>query len=175
MFSNVNPSFFIGHGTYGTDVDYHSDASQSEETYLLSDSPVDASAPWVRLSECGFGGNLRWMGLLACDMLRDENFFSMYDVGVLPIPSNLHLLCSSSTISFTTSNIGRLWASKMCNQEPVSTAWFNAAQEAYLGSTVIDPVIFRVVGYDNCFSDTLQNYAAGTSGTLDWRDRQVAP
>jgi hypothetical protein len=36
-------------------------------------------------------------------------------------------------------------------------------------------MIFRVVGYDNCFSDTLQNYAASTSDTLTYTDSQVAP
>jgi hypothetical protein len=184
-FGNVNLGFFIGHGGYGTDVDYNPDASESEETYLLSDSPVDASAPWVRFSECGFGGNLRWMGLLSCNMLCDENYNSMLDAGVLPIPSNLHLLCGSTTICFTTDDIGESWASRMFDRgfvfgsytpaETVENAWFDGAHESYTRAGVASTVTFRVAGSDNCFTDTLQSYAGATSGNLTYDDDQVAP
>jgi hypothetical protein len=181
-FGDVNLGLFIGHGTYGTSVDYNTDASESLETYFPSDNPADAGAPWIRLSECGFGGNLRWVALLTCFTLRDDNYNSMLDAGVLPIPSNLHLLCGSSTICYTTENIGQLWASKMfprgflwlTGAETVENSWYDAGGDAYRGATnITSTVYFRVAGSDNCFGDTLQSYASGTSGNVIFHEQPV--
>jgi hypothetical protein len=181
-FGTVNLGLFITHGSYGTSPDFHADVSQTLQTYSTSDNSADASAPWIRMSEYGFGGSLRRMGLLTCNNLRDENFFSMLDAGVLPITTNLHLLCGTMTTAYVTDDFGQLWAAKMFRKflifppDPVKNAWFNAARKAYEGATNIShTVIFRVVGWDNCFNDTLQSYAGGTSGTLDWQDGQVWP
>ena len=53
IFGNVNIGLFIDHGSYGTSPDYNSYANWAYETYLPSDNPVDASAPWLSLSEFG--------------------------------------------------------------------------------------------------------------------------
>ncbi len=183
-FATVNLGFFMTHGTYGTSPDYHADASQTLQTYTTSDNSADASAPWIRMSEYGFGGSLRWMGLLTCNNLRDENFFSMFDAGALPITTNLHLLCGTTTVSYVGDKSGQNWAVRMFRRgflwqtppETVKDAWFNGARETYEPATNIqNTVIFRVVGWDNCFNDTLQSYAGGTSDTLDWQDGQVWP
>lgn len=131
IFGNVNIGLFIDHGSYGTSQDVHSDANFSLQTYLMSDNPSDASAPWLRLSEFGMGGNLRWMAILACNTLRDQNYNSMLSQGALPIKNNLHLLCAASTFS-ACGDVGGLWANNMTKSsflgfggpETVQQAWY---------------------------------------------------
>lgn len=181
MFGNVNLGLFMDHGSYGTSPDYHSDASESLETYFASDNSADASAPWIRMSEFGFGGSLRWVAVLACNCLIDQNYDSMSDAGVLPIPSNLHLLCGTTTISYMTDMIGGIWAQKMVggvfkSPETIENAWFDAGHDAYQYATnITNTVKFRVAGSDNCFSDTLKNYAGSTSGNITSDEQQVYP
>jgi len=166
MFGNVNLGLFIDHGAYGTSADFHSDASQTKEIYFPSDNPADGGSPWLRLSEFGLGGSLRWMAILACNSLRDQNYNGMNNAGVLPIKGNLHLLCGASTVCGVSENIGELWAKKMLGgffigaPETVAQAWYDAGHDAYAGTTVFSsPVIFHVAGSDNCFTDTLQSYS----------------
>ncbi|MEI9960302.1 MAG: DUF6345 domain-containing protein [Limisphaerales bacterium] len=180
IFGDVNIGFFIGHGSYGTSADNHSDASGSRQTYFPSDNSADAGAPWLRLSELGLGGNLRWMAILACNTLRDQNYTSMKNAGVLPIPSNLHLLCGATTICGMNEVVGELWSTKMLGKffTPATTieqAWYGAGQEAYKNATVFSsPVIFRVAGSGNCFSDTLQSYSE-PDGDITETQSQVWP
>ena len=126
------------------------------------------------MSEFGFGGNLRWMAVLACNSLQDQSCNSMANAGVLPIPNNLHLLCGTTTVSYMSDNIGELWATKMLGgfftrAETVERAWYDGGRQAYQDATNIPSgsiVVFRMAGSDNCFSDTLQSYAGGTSGNI---------
>ncbi len=183
IFGNVNVGFFIDHGSYGTSADVNPDANGSLMTYMASDNPSDASAPWLRLSEFGLGGNLRFMGILACNPLCDPNFNSMLNAGSLPIKSNLHLLCSASTFT-ACGDVGGLWAYNMTGgffrpAQTVVQAWFNAGRTQYaaLNSTnwTYGTITFRVAGQDNCFSDTLKNYQSSTSGNIINQDQQVYP
>src|SRR5665213_297126 len=112
IFGNVNVGLFIDHGDYGTSLDYNADANESYQTYFTSDNPSDASASWLRLSEFVLGGNLRFMAILACNTLRDDNYNSMLNQGALPIGNNLHLLCSASTF-VGCGDVGGLWAYNM--------------------------------------------------------------
>lgn len=181
LFGTVNLGLFMDHGGYGTSLDWHSWASQTYQTYFASDNSADAASPWIAMSEFGFGGNLRWMAVLACNSLRDDNYNSMAGAGVLPIKSNLHLLCGTTTVSYMSDNIGELWATKMLGSfshspETVENAWYDAGHDAYHYATNIsNTVIFRVAGSDNCFSDTLKSYAGGTSGNITSTTRQVWP
>lgn len=183
MFGRVNLGLFMDHGSYGTSLDYHSWASQTYQTYFASDNSADAASPWIAMSEFGFGGNLRWMAVLACNSLQDQSYNSMANAGVLPIPSNLHLLCGTTTVSYMSDNIGELWATKMLGSffhapETIENAWYDAGHDAYLYATNIpsgSTVTFRVAGSDNCFNDTLKSYAGGTSGNITSTTRQVYP
>lgn len=158
-----------------------SDANQSFQTYFPSDNSADASAPWIRMSELGFGGSLRWMGFLACNNLRDQNYTSMLNQGSLPIGNNLHLLCGTASISYMSENFGELWAKFMLGgllvtQRTIPNAWFDAGTKAYEAATnITGNVTFRVVGHNNCFNDKLSNYAGSTSGTISYVDQQVYP
>ena len=173
---------FIDHGSYGTTIDYN--FNQAKDTYLPGDNPSDTGAPWLGLSEFGLGGNLRWMAILACNILRGQNYSSMANAGVLPFKNNTHLLCGASTVAAVGEDIGRLWAENMTQSillggpETVQQAWYNAGRTQYqLAGTNMtgSAVVFRVAGSDNCFSDTLKNYAGSTSGSLTFQDNQVWP
>ena len=187
IFGNVTVGFFIGHGFFGTQPDYNSFANQSLETYITSDNPNDGRTPWLRLSEFGFGGSLRYMGLLACWMLTDPNFGSMNNAGVLPIPSSLHLLCGCSSLAVLTEDLGELWANNMCGkpgflgvgvQKPdaVAQAWTRAGSQSYshLGPEFSGmQIYFRVAGWSSAMNDTLANANDPTSGNITYFDTLV--
>jgi len=181
IFGQANIGLFLDHGSYGTSLDFNPDANQSYDIYFASDNPLDASAPWLRLSEFGLGGNLRWMAILACNDLIDQNYQSMLSQGALPITSNLHLLCGSTTICYMSDDIGALWAKKMTGgifipQQSIPQAWFGAGHDAYQYATnITGTVSFRVAGSDNCFSDTLTSYPGSTSGNITFQDSQIYP
>jgi T5SS/PEP-CTERM-associated repeat protein len=186
MFGTVNLGLFLGHGLNGTSVDYNPDAGGTYMTYLTSDNAADDNmpytSPWVRLSECGFGGNLRWMGLAACRMLTDgpndpecqydgDNFLSMWDAGVLPIPDSLHLLCGMETDFVGNDFFGGLWAAYMVGAsdrapETIRKAWCDAEWTVCVMSGIDDTILCLVVGSDNCLDDTLADIDKGPSGTL---------
>ncbi len=160
---------------------FNTDAKDSLQTYMAGDNPSDAGAPWLRLSEFGFGGNLRFMAILACNPLRDQNANSMKSQGSLPIKSNLHLLCSASTFS-ACGDVGGLWAYNMTGgifrpAQTIVQAWFNAGQTQYtvLTNWTYGTIIFRVAGQDNCFGDKLKSYQSSTSGNISHQDQQVYP
>lgn len=182
IFGQVNLGLFIDHGSYGTSIDYN--FNQAKDTYLPGDNPSDTGAPWLGLSEFGLGGNLRWMAILACNALRDQNYTSMKNQGVFPLKNNTHLLCGASTIAAVGEQIGGLWAEKMTKNiflggpETVRQSWYDAGHDQYqLAGTNMTggAVIFRVAGWDNCLDDKLNNYAGSTSGTLTEDHFQVWP
>jgi hypothetical protein len=159
-------------------------------TYVVSDNPVDGGAPWLRLSEFGFGGSLRYMAILACNMLTDanNNYSSMNSAGVLPIPSNLHLLCGCSSLAILTDDIGEIWADNMCGKpggllgfgrrapQKVQDSWINGGNTSYqgLGSQFfLMPVYFRVAGWSSAMNDTINNATNSTSGNITFVDKQV--
>jgi len=184
IFGRVNVGLFIDHGSYGTSLDYNSDANESLQTYFTSDNPSDASAPWLRLSEFGLGGNLRFMAILACNILRDDNYNSMMEQGALPIGNNLHLLCSASTF-VGCGDVGGLWAYNMTKgffqggAETVQQAWYDAGHTQYANlnptNWTYGTIIFRVAGQDNCLNDKLKDYQSTTSGNITHQDQQVYP
>jgi len=130
------------------------------------------------------------MAILACNMLTDanNNYDSMNSAGVLPIPSNLHLLCGCSSLAILTEEIGEFWADNMCGKpgglfgigsqapEKVADAWFGAGSQSYthLGSQFPNfPVYYRVSGWSSAMSDTIKNATNSTSGSITKRDVQV--
>ena len=181
IFGQVNLGLFIDHGSYGTSIDYN--FNQAKDTYLPGDNSSDTGAPWLGLSEFGLGGNLRWMAILACNVLRGQNYSSMANAGVLPFKNNTHLLCGASTVAAVGEDIGQLWAENMTGSlftapQTVSQAWNNAGRTQYSYATNLvggSAIVFRVAGSDNCFSDTLKNYAGSTSGNITFVDTQVWP
>jgi hypothetical protein len=182
IFNTVNIGITMTHGSYGT-------------TTTASD-PVLNTYWWfgannfVKLADCSFGSagtnGLRWMALLGCNLLRDENYQSMYNHLKLQINNNLHLLLGARTFSGATDDIGKLWATKMTRSvflggpKSVWQSWYEAGREAYAGATNIDngPWAFRAAGWPNCFGDTLKEYEDPNSGNpanITYQDQQVWP
>jgi hypothetical protein len=182
IFTEATLGLFIAHGTYETDPDYASGASGSKLTVWPSANANDASSPWLRMCQFGFGGNLKWMAILACNSLCDPNFQDMVNHGAIPLKET-HLVCGAATYSAVGENIGSYWAENMIKKnQTIVEAWFNAGRQEYTGQTnmTANPTIFRVAGYPECFSDKVKINTAPSSpspapGNLDKRDGQVWP
>ena len=104
------------------------------------------------MCQIGFGGNLKWMAILACNSLCDPNYGSMASVGAIPLKET-HLVCGTASIAAVGENIGSNWALNMIKKkQKVADAWFAAGKKEYAGATNLNAVTFRV-----CIDDTIQN------------------
>jgi hypothetical protein len=181
LFTTATLGLFLDHGDYGTDPDYNPGSSGSKQTYFRSDNDGGDNG-WLRMCQIGFGGNLKWMGILACDSLN--TFSSMSSKGAIPLKTT-HLVCGCATIAGLGEDIGAYWAKNMIggafkSPETIANAWFDAGHKQYLGATNLPTVIFRVAGYPECMNDTVNNNTAPTSpssapGNLTKIDQQVFP
>jgi len=183
LFTTANIGLFLDHGDYGTDPDYSPGSSGSKQTYFRCSSDSGDNG-WLRMCQIGFGGNLKWMGILACNSLN--TYSSMVNAGAIPLKTT-HMVCGASTIVAVGEDLGALWAKKMfggvfSSPETVVNAWFDAGRTQYSyganlsGSTYI----FRVAGYPECMNDTLKNNTAPYSpssapGNLTQISQQVYP
>ncbi len=181
LFANVNIGYFSDHGEFGTTIDWHNWAGQSLQTYFPSDNPSDSSAPWIGFSEFGFsGGSLRWIAFDTCFSVHHDQYSSMLNKGVLPIGADNHLFCGATTVTYDVRNLGELWAKKMIggfftSPETVSQAWFDAGIDAYRKYSGLSNMVFRVVGWEDCFDDKLKDFVSSPSGSLTYRQRIVYP
>jgi hypothetical protein len=171
---------FISHGAYGTDQDFAPGGSGAKVTYMGSGNPGDSGDPWLRMCQFGFGGNLKWMAILACNSLCDPNYGTMVLHGSIPLKET-HLVCGTASIAAVGESIGSYWAENMIKKkQTIRDAWFNAGRSEYTGATTLNTVKFRVAGYPECLDDTIANNTAPTNpspapGGLDKRDQQVFP
>jgi hypothetical protein len=74
----------------------------------------------------------------------------------------------------------RIRATQTCkpveNNYSCGMAWYDAGHEQYsIATNMTGTVVFRVVGWDNCMDDKLNNYAGSTSGSLAEDHLQVWP
>ena len=198
IFSSVNIGLFMTHGNYGTSssIEYHSDANGSVQSYFASDNPADANAQnnqgWLRLSEFGLNGDMRWMCISACYSLYNAQ--NAINHGCYPQTPNCHLICGATTVTHAAPEITKNWARNMTGRkgipivgwgaiapQKIVDAWFNAGKDYYrpfIGKNVpgIPSVVtFRVTGWDNCWGDTLKSYPASGSGSVTIQDSQVYP
>jgi hypothetical protein len=179
VFTQATIGLFIDHGAYGTDPDYSYWSSGSKQIYFRSD--VDGGDNgWLRMCQFGFGGNLNWMGILACYSLCDPNFGSMVGHGAIPL-NTTHLICGCETDSAVDVKIGAFWTKNMLKQkQSITQAWFNAGSTQYAGEDIDYAIIFRVAGYPECINDSVANNTAPSSpssspGNLIHTDKQVFP
>ena len=159
VFTQAALGIFLGHGSFGTDPDYSPGSSGSYQTYFRSDADGGDNG-WLRMCQFGFGGNLKWMGILACNSL--SNYLSMSSVGAIPLDTT-HLVCGASTIAALGEDIGAFWAKKMLgrNGESIANAWFDAARTEYSNAIgMTGPYVFCVAGYPECMGDTIKNNTA---------------
>ena len=185
IFTQATIGLFMTHGSYGIDPDYKPGSSGSKQTYWASSNPGDSGDNvWLRMCQFGFGGNLKWMAILACNSLCDPNYSSMVNAGAIPLKTT-HLLCGTATIAAMEENLCKYWAANMIgSKQEIKDAWFNAGSKAYheadQNALANDTIIFRVTGYSECIDDTVANNTEPTNpssapGDLIKRDQQVYP
>lgn len=179
IFRQVEIGLFMSHGTYSFDLDWTVPNGPVIQSYFPLGG-TNSPSHWIRLSEFNFTGNLRWMGLFACNGLQDEVYQDNWQAGSLPISDTLHLLCAGSTIIYAQPELGGLWAKKMLKGNTVPDAWMNSGIDAYRNTfpgAITNNVRFRVAGWDSCFGDRLQSYTDPDPGIdlISYREDLVWP
>jgi hypothetical protein len=164
------------HAAYGTSVDYH--ANEAEQVYFPIDGRPNNSSSWVSMSQMNFGGagtnGLKWMALLACNSLRQDNWNSLQTAGHTPFNNNLHLLLGADSVCDNGNLI--LWAKFMLGLDlntarPIMQAWYDSG-----AACVHPPVTFAIVGRDDCEGDMLIGTNSTTpSGNIFYDSKVVKP
>ncbi|MBI3849189.1 MAG: hypothetical protein HY298_02700 [Verrucomicrobia bacterium] len=149
------------HGSFGTsqDFDQASGANGAMQIYFAIDGRPNASPSWVRMSEMDFGSagtnGLKWMALMACNSLREDNWNSIQNIGGwTPFNSNLHLLLGTDSVADAGGTV--FWAKFMLGldnnpKETIMAAWYDSGKsQAQPG-----PLKFAVAGYVDVKQDML--------------------
>jgi len=170
----VNIGLFITHGSYGT---------TTEDDYVKYTYLWFPNGSYLKLSAFDFGSpgtnGLAWMTVHACGDLREANFNSMYESDELPINDNLHLLLGSSGLTYMSGRVGLGLAFNMAGvngklQQTIPNAWFNAGSTAYQNAGITTAVNSTVVGWPNCFFDSLgTSYSPDSDDSLQYTDQNV--
>lgn len=111
----------------------------------------------------GAGGTLRWMTMLTCNTLRDQNVQTYTSRGWLStiINDNLHLLLGANTIMSGSENTTAFYAANLKKKQTIPTAWYGALRQSLKGSTLTGgPRVAKVMGHQPCFNDKI----------VDWQD-----
>ena len=184
IFTEATIGIYMGHGSYGTDLDYSPGGIGSYQTYMPSGNFNETGDnAWLRMCQFGFGGSLKWMVLDTCFSLTDNNgnFNSMKNHGGIPLKTT-HLICNATTSIDLDPTLEQRWATHILkDNQTIADAWFNAGYEVYhANGTNPDTIVFRVAGYPECLSDQVTNNVAPYSpssapGNLSKRDYQVSP
>jgi hypothetical protein len=182
LFTTAEIGLFLDHGNYGTDPDYSPGSSGSKQTYFRCSSDSGDNG-WLRMCQIGFGGDLKWMGILACNSLN--TFSSMSSAGAIPLKTT-HMVCGTTTISAVGEDFGALWAKKMFGgfftpAEEIKNAWYDAGHDQYHYATnLTGTIVFRVACYPECLHDKIKDNTAPSNpssapGNLIDDDQQVYP
>jgi hypothetical protein len=199
--NEANLAFLCGHGVYGKDPDFTISFDGPLQTYYPVYRTGNNFYDWFRISNGDFGGSfldvnnvvhpgrMRWMCILTCNNLHSDEeqdtYGDMYNKEVLPITDDLHLLLGCKTTSYMVSAFGAALGHALTGtfvsptpQLSVAEAWFYAGRETQARGNPSQPVVFRVAGWPNNFSDFLDNYQtpnAGNPADITFEDRQVWP
>jgi hypothetical protein len=185
IFNNVNFGVLLGHGSYSTTAE---DDNIKYSYFWLWNSHNDAipnTAVPMRFADFDFGGSdptngLRWMTIIACNLLNQSDFNSMRSHSRLPINGNLHLL-NGVAGAFPGFNpaIGTYYATNLLNNNTtIQQAWANAGITAYSGFNLgnVGQIIFVTEGWPDCLNDKLLLYSSPDSGdTIQYQPTVVYP
>jgi Bacterial Ig domain/FlgD Ig-like domain len=184
IFNSANVGLLCCHCSYGTSAE----SDGAIRSYLRFFNAGTTTPTFCKLDACSFGGattnGLKWMAILACGVLQNSGYNSLYSLGRLPINEDLHLLLTTSTVATAAPTIGSLWANNMLGDgttnvppETVEQSWFDAGTVGYVPETNHITIVFRVAGWPDAFSEHLSDVAAspGTGNVLDItkQDQQV--
>ena len=150
IFDTVNMGLLLTHGSYATTPE----DDNVKYTYVWL-----GPGQYVRLSDMEFGDSttLKWMTIHACNILHPANVTSMANNSKLPIGDNLHLLLGVATTGWAVPALGLDYSSNLVANVTVPQSWYNGAISAFAANHigVTNTVTFRVMGQQNCFSDTI--------------------
>jgi hypothetical protein len=170
FFNQANVGLLVVHGSYGSTAE----SDGVKRSYLRFFDWKSRSPSFCKLDDCSFGGSgtngLKWMGILACNVLNNSPYNSLYIYGRLPINDDLHLLLSASTVATFAPKIGAMWATNMLGGATVAQSWFNAGSTAYLEETNHPlTMVFRVAYWPDAINDhiTDTDTSPGTGNPLD--------
>lgn len=157
------------------------------------------SAQYLRMSDMSLGGpsptnGLKWMAIMACTSLYQQNWNSMKSQQVMPYNGNMHMILGAGTDLAAEPLIGQYWADNMLGTPnapsgptppmKIRDAWYAAGNNAYLWGVnhgfsqyYINPTTFAVAADGNCSEDSLQtNSVPSGSGVWSYyNSRQVYP
>jgi hypothetical protein len=167
VFNSVNIGLLIGHGVQGDRPDLNSGALI--ETYYPIYAVGESQYDWVRAHEFQFGGDLRWVGILACNMAGTTAVPNWTSHGSWPFQTDkLHLMLAASTSVYMYSSFGTNWAWAMTgklkgvpSKQSVRLSWLLAGYKTQ-GVAAADyqgqggnpvQVDFRVIGSSNCTNE----------------------
>jgi hypothetical protein len=158
IFNSVDIGLLMGHGTYGST--YEDDYVKYSYFYFGSEAHYPS---YLRLSDFDFGSGaqdgLKWMTILACNMLNPTAINSMTANYRMPINDNLHQLLGCTTVAYADSKIGYQYGRRMTGGiygvEAVKDSWFLAGQWAYALDSLSHSVTFGTIGWPNCMSETV--------------------
>jgi hypothetical protein len=102
------------------------------------------------------------------------------NAGALPLKTT-NLLCGAASLNAATEHLGDKWAKNMIDKkDTIVDAWFNAGLsefgKSYNQQPFSNSVVFRVVGYTECFDDRVTLYATNYTvapGNITKRDKTV--
>jgi hypothetical protein len=183
IFRTCNFGLLSTHGCYGT----YPEIDGIKYTYLSLFDEVNGGS-YLRLSDMAFGSpgtaGMRWMTLLCCNMLWGPNITSMANNSKLPDNGNLHLLLGFNSFGYGSGKLGLLYASNLVSFATVRNSFVNACVQAYKMEyqntnnvpIMTQPVTARVMGDNNCFTDTLYLYSDPDDNSgVNFQDTPVFP
>jgi hypothetical protein len=173
LINTVNLGLVIAHASYGETAENGADAIKHTYTWLTDGSYVHLND--MRL---GAGGTLRWMTMLTCNTLRDQNIQSYSSAGGLGtiINDNLHLLLSANTVMSGTENTTAFYAANLKKKMTFPTAWYKALRDS-IAKASTQPSgtrVAKVMGHQPCFNDQLMSWQDPDPGIYS-QTNQVYP
>jgi hypothetical protein len=168
IFNSVDIGLLMGHGSYGKT----SEDDNVKYSYFFLGSEAHYPS-YLRLSDFDFGSDapdgLKWMSILACNMLNSTAVNSMSANSRLPINDNLHLLLGCTTVAYAEPKIGYQYGSRLTGGvfgiESVKSAWFDSGAWAYALYNVTNSVTFGAIGWPACMGENV--YSPNSPDTDD--------
>lgn len=173
--NSVNFGLVVAHASYA-------DTYENVQEGILHTYTWLSDGTFVRLGDMRLGGSgpngLRWLTMLTCNTLRDQNLQTYINRNYLPliIGNNLHLLLSAETIMSGTEETTRLYAQKLKKGDTIPDAWVNALKESISKASEppSGPRVARILGHPPCLNDKLMDWQDPDTGITS-RSVQVYP
>lgn len=158
IFNSVDIGLLMGHGSYGSTPE---DDNVKYSYFFLGSSAH--SPTYLRLADFDFGSSaqdgLKWMTILACNMLNPTAVSSMESNFRMPINDNLHILLGCTTVAYGDPKFGYQYGSRLTGGvfgvDSVRDAWFLAGEWTYAFYSLNQTVTFGAIGWPACLGENV--------------------